>query len=223
MATLPQLAPVPGDRVFFAGQTGSGKTTLARVLLNARQYVVVVDVKGTLQWDGYKLVRSVDELLRIGLKPDEHPRVIVRPDYRATRDIATWDRLFRWIYLRGHCTVYIDETYGITSGNDFPEYYGACLTRGRELGVEVWSASQRPKDIPQIAMSEAEHVYCFHLKMPQDRQKVQAFAGIEQDAIATLRKRQFLYAPQDGATRGPYQLSLAGLVGFGPAILEPRR
>jgi hypothetical protein len=219
---LADITPAKGDRVFAAGQTGSGKTTLMRVLLQSRAYVVVIDGKGTLNWPEYKLVRTVDDCIRLGRKPLENPRIIVRPDYKSSRDPTVWDQLFRWVYLRGCCTVYVDETYAVTNGNDFPEWYGACLTRGRESDVEVWSASQRPKDIPQIAMSEAEHVYAFYLKMPQDRQKLEAFSGVEAERVHDLRKRQFLYVPQEGETMGPFQLSLHGLVGFGPQLVPAK-
>lgn len=208
MTTLAEIAPTPGDRVFIAGQTGSGKTTLARKLLDARPYIVVVDAKGTLAWPGYKLLFTVDDAIRAGRNVEEHPRLIVRPSYKAMTDPTEMDKLFRWVYLRGHTTLYIDETYGVTYGNTFLEHYGACLTRGREKGIEVWSGTQRPMDIPQIAISESEHAYVFFQKMPQDRLKIEQTTGIPRDAIAALPKRQFLYAPQAGAVRGPLTLNL---------------
>lgn len=215
---LTTIAPTPGDRVFIAGQTGSGKTTLARVLLYQRAFVVVLDSKGTLAWPEYKLVRSLDELVRCGLSEEEGRKVIYRPEFRESRDPVIMDKFFRWVYLRGHCTVYVDETYAVTNGNQYVEHYGACLTRGREKGVEVWSGTQRPMDIPQIAMSEAEHSYIFFLKLPQDRSKVEALTGIRQDEVQALRKREFLYSAQSGETQGPFTLKLAGLVGLGAPL-----
>lgn len=208
MSTLDTIAPTPGDRVFLCGQTGSGKTTLAWTLLEKRAYVVVVDAKGTLARAGYTLYRSVDEAINSGLTPDKAPKIIVRPPYGELRDPVAMDRLFRWIYLRGNCTLYVDETYGVTYGNTFVEHYGACLTRGRENGVEVWSGTQRPMDVPQIAISEAEHAYVFRLKMPQDRAKVSAVTGIEAEDIRHLPKQYFMYAPQSGEVRGPCRLKL---------------
>lgn len=89
-----------------------------------------------------------------------------------------------------------------------PDFYHGCLTQGRELNIETWSATQRPMNIPQVIMSEAEDAYVFPLKMPQDKQKVSAMCAIHADQIAALRKRQFLYAPQAGETMGPYTLRL---------------
>lgn len=203
---IQQLAPGRSDRVFLAGQTGSGKTTLAQQLLLLRRYVVVLDVKGTLNWSGYFRVTKFSELLN--LDPVESPRVIYAPRYEELSDSEQVNDFFRWVYDRHNCTVYVDELAGVTSGDSYPYYYGACLMRGRELGVEVWSGSQRPTRIPQIAMSEAEHVYCFKLKMTQDRQRMESLAEIPQEKIAALPKQHFLYAPQDGGVIGPLKLAL---------------
>ena len=204
---LRALCPGKSDRALFVGQTGSGKTTLAQVLLRMfRKYVVVLDVKGTLNWSGYRVVRTMGGLSRID--PDEDTRIIYRPDYSELRDPEAIDPFFKWIVDRRHTTVYVDETAGVTQGDNFPYNYGACLMRGREMGVELWSATQRPLRIPQIAMSEAEHVYAFRLRMPQDRARVSQLTAIPEERISSLRKREFLYAPQDGGIRGPLTLDI---------------
>lgn len=204
---LAQLVPARTDRVFITGQTGSGKTTLARVLLSFRRYVVVLDVKGTLNWQGYKVFRSLDKLA--GVKPEDFPRIIYRPDFAELRDPESIDPFFQWVYDRRRTTCYIDETAGVTQGDNFPYHYGACLMRGREHGVEIWSATQRPMRIPQIAMSEAEHVFIFSQRMMQDRQRVSSLTSVPLESISTLRKRQFIYAPQDGEITGPMTLRLS--------------
>lgn len=199
---LASLVPAKSDRALFVGQTGSGKTTLARVLLEARRYVVVLDAKGTIKWPGYRLEKNLDRLVKRA-----EPRLIYRPTMEELVDESTIDSFFRWIYLRRNTTVYIDETAAITRGDVYPFHYGACFMRGRELNVEVWSATQRPTRIPQVALSESEHVYAFRLRLPQDRMRVEALTGISQDAISGLTKRNFLYAPQSGEVAGPFTLS----------------
>jgi uncharacterized protein YcaQ len=57
-------------------------------------------------------------------------------------------------------------------------------------------------------MSEAEHVYCFKLRLVQDRQRIEHLTGIPMERVAALNKRQFLYAPQDGEIVGPLSLEL---------------
>jgi energy-coupling factor transporter ATP-binding protein EcfA2 len=202
---IQQLIPARSDRVFIAGQTGSGKTTLARVLLQQRKYVVILDSKGTIKWPGYTRVESFRKLTE--LEPEAHPKIVYHPTYWEEKN-GTMDAFFRWVYDRRNCTLYVDELMGCTRGDDYPDYYGACLTRGRELKIEVWSGTQRPKNIPQVSMSEAEHAFIFRLRMPQDRVRVQEVAGIDARLIGQLRKRDFLYAPQEGEVIGPQTLIL---------------
>lgn len=201
---LSELTPGRGDRASFIGQTGSGKTTLARELLDTRVYVAVLDAKGTLEWPGYHFVRRLDQAMA-----SQAPRILYRPDHAELADAEVMDQFFRWCYLRRHTTVYVDELAAVTQGDTYPYHFGACLTRGRELGVEMWMSTQRPTRIPQVALSESEHVYCFRLRLPQDRQRVEQTASIPAELIAELPKRQFLYSRQDGdAVSGRMILSL---------------
>lgn len=208
MIEFSQLVPRRGDRVFVAGQTGSGKTTLVQVLLEHREYVVVLDVKGTMKWGGYTIFDQLKQLQKSD--PEKIKRMIYKPRFEELSDRAVMNRFFQWIYVRGNTTLYVDELAGVCTGDNYPHYYGACLMRGRELGVEVISGAQRPTYIPQIAMSEAEHVYSFKLKMIRDRDRMEALTGIPSDQISALHKREFLYAPQDGDVVGPIRLRLAG-------------
>jgi hypothetical protein len=188
----------------LAGQTGSGKTTLARYLLNYRKYKIVADYKGKIGWEGYRVYTTIKKLTKAS-----EPALIYRPSYAESIDDDARNRFFEWVYRRGNTTLYVDETAAITEGNTYPYYYGAILMRGRELNVELWSATQRPKDIPQIVLSESEHVYCFRLRLEQDREKIERLAGIPREYIEALQKRNFLYSPQDGEIVGPLSLQIA--------------
>lgn len=207
---LAQLAPRPTDRALIVGQTGSGKSTLARVLVldalvRRQRYVVALDHKGLLRWPGFTVCKTLRELLRC-----RERAILYRPSYEDTVNELLQGAVWEWLYKRGHTTIYADETAAIVQGDVYPYYYGACLMRGRELGLELWSATQRPLRIPQITLSESEHVYCFRLRLPQDRQRVESLTGVEADYISALAKREFVYAPQDGAVMGPFTLALPG-------------
>lgn len=199
------IIPARGDRAVFVGQTGSGKTTLACQLLRSRRFVVVLDAKGMITWPEYQICRSFAALTKAKAE-----RLIFRPDPLMHADDDELEAFFSWVYLRRNCTLYIDELFlpPAIVGDVFPPHFGACFTRGRELGIEVWSSSQRPKRIPQVALSESEHAFVFHLKMPQDRDRIQEFTGIEADRIQRLPKYDFFYSRQDGGVQGPMRLNL---------------
>lgn len=207
LVNLETVMPPIGDRVGIFGQTGSGKTTLARTILQEREYVVVCDPKRRIDWPGYTILpyeslRSVDA--------GKVKRIIYKPTFADITDKkgAKIEDFFRWIFERENTTLYVDELSMIAQGDDYPKHYGACLTQGRELGIEVISGSQRPTWIPQIAMSEAEHIYCFYLKLFADRQRIERLTSIPNERIAQLPKRDFLYAPQDGDVVGPLRLQI---------------
>lgn len=190
--------------------TGSGKTTLARYLLQGRlrdrtkrEHILVLDYKGRIDWPEYEMHKSLKSLVH-----SKYPALLYRPSYAESQDPETINKTWEWIYRRGGTTVYVDETTAITDGNNYPFHYGGCFVRGRELGIEVWSATQRPTRIPQIILSESEHTYCFSLKLPQDRERVEQTTGIERERIAELQKRQFYYAQLEGTVYGPLKLSL---------------
>lgn len=207
---LSSIAPGPNDRGFIVGQTGSGKTVLAHALLAYRPNVAVLDPKRRINWPGYTVYHTLKSTIK-GAKRNR--RVVFRPDHKAILewqdDDSEINAFFEWVYLRGKTTVYVDEAYLVTNGNVIPPFYHACLTQGRELGIETWTATQRPIDIPQVLMSESEHDYVFALRMPQDRRKVESVCAVQASSIERLEKFQFLYAPQDGKVRGPYTLDLS--------------
>lgn len=197
------IAPGPTDRAAFVGQTGSGKTFLARAMLETRPYVVVLDAKGTIEWPGYTLCRSFK-----ALAASRDDRLIYRPTYAEYQDRDHIERFLEWCYRRGNTTVYIDEVFSIATASDFPVWFGAILTRGREMGVTLWGATQRPAGCPRILFSESEHTYCFYVKLWQDRQRLRDDVGLDPDDVAALPKKYFLYARQDGRTvRGPLILA----------------
>jgi hypothetical protein len=206
---LQDIAPGPTDRAAIVGQTGSGKTYLARVLCESRPYVVALDAKGTLDWAGYRVVRSLKQLASA-----TEPRLTYRPDYAQLNDREHIELFFEWCYRRGNTTVYADEVFAIGTASDYPDGLGQILTRGREMGVTLFGATQRPAGCPRILFSESEHVYAFYVKLYGDRQRLRDDVGIDPDAIGALPKRCFLYARQDGRTvRGPLTLAPSSPIG----------
>jgi hypothetical protein len=207
---LQGLVPQPTDRACLVGQTGSGKTTLARFLLQYRPFVVVHDGKGTIEWPGYRrFVHLKAMVATVDANPRNYPRVIYRPTVEEMRNPALVDGFFRWVYLRKNCTLYVDETFSVVEAFQgvTPPGYQACITRGREKRVEVWSSTQRPYRIPLIVLTESEHYYVFRLQGLEDRLRMRGVSGLSEEAIAGLSKRLFYHVSMDGH-QGPLTLKI---------------
>jgi DNA helicase HerA-like ATPase len=164
------------DRVLLAGKTGSGKTYFAGKLLGGVARLVVIDPKGNLtQWGLTEPSKA--EWSHFGKGAGGRFR-IVPP---ITDDPEAWyEGLFNELYDIGGLVVYIDEAYAVTSPNSRPgKWLSALYTRGREKGIGVWAATQRPTWIPLFLISEADWIIMFRLNLEADRQKIAKIAGDE--------------------------------------------
>lgn len=164
-----------GEHVFVAGRTGSGKTFLVKKYLeNSKLPVYVLDIKKTLKW-----LKGGDVLYTERLNEaisSNKKKIIYQPKWEEMED-KFYNEFFKKVYEKGEAVLWIDELMGVGNAIKFPNYYKACLTRGRELGVSVWSCTQRPAMIPIISMSEATHLFIFSLNMIKDRQRISEIAG----------------------------------------------
>jgi hypothetical protein len=136
------------------------------------------------------------------------PRVIYRPRPEELRDEGAHAALVEWVLARGYTTLYLDELYAwqFRGSEPLPALW-AAITRGRELGVEVWASTQRPYRIPMAMLSEAEHYYVFRLRDEASRLRVEELTGLDADVLRRLPKWDFYYVG-DGDPLGPLRLAL---------------
>jgi hypothetical protein len=98
--------------------------------------------------------------------------LIYRPSVDETAEPDTLDWLYLWVLDRGNTVLYVDETALASKQTRAPRGLMACIQLGRERGVGVWTATQRPVNVPIITISESEHMFVFRLRHPDDRQRM---------------------------------------------------
>lgn len=173
------------ERVTIVGKTGSGKTYLARLLTLGIGRLVVFDPKGTMGDPAVLKAWNLENWSADGarkLRAGKPVRLRVAPAQIGDDIYAHWIPYMLAIYEAGDCTLYIDEIYGVTRPNPSPEL-AALYTRGRELGIGVFAATQRPTMFPLILLSEAEWTFTFRLRLPMD---IERMAMLMQMDPATL-------------------------------------
>lgn len=166
-----KIPPIKSDeRVAFVGKTGSGKTYAAGALASGLSRLVVVDPKGLLygEW-------GLQEESRAGWKDVLNGRP-VRMRIPEPYDMD-YDKLLRKLMGAGPLTIYLDEVYGVMEQSGKHLGLRALYTRGREWGLGVWAAFQRPRWIPRYCLSEAEWIFCFRLQDDDDRKTVAGVIG----------------------------------------------
>ena len=176
-ARPPLILPGKTDRAVFCGATGSGKTQ-AMLSLAAHYYgkkqIIIIDTKADSGIKRLKsaLATSLTAMMRFH-DPVKYPLVTFRPTGAMMKDPTTFDDLFEWVYMRGKTLVLIDEASQVCANKTYPSAgLLDMVTRGRDRGVQVWSATQRPVAIPVILLSEAEHIFCFELRRKADKKVV---------------------------------------------------
>lgn len=163
------------ERLLLAGKTGSGKTYFARRLLAGLPRLVVIDPKASLKEWG--LLAPTGWRWRSFLKDGAPGRFRILPPIED--DLRGWyETLFQDLYNAGNVTVYIDEAYAVAPPGSQPgKWLTALYTRGRERGIGVWAATQRPTWIPLFLISEADWIVTFRLNLTADRKRIADIAG----------------------------------------------
>lgn len=126
------------------------------------------------------------QIIRIPIKDDEDENAGY---YRAI------DQAYkRTVSDKQPCVLYLDELLYHTNPRRLPAPLARAIRMGRSKGFAVWSASQRPMEIPGSVFTEAEHFFIGRLQYDADRDKVARFTDSRlKGVLATLRGYDSLY------------------------------
>jgi len=164
-----------GQKVLIAGQNGSGKSVLAGALTRSLDRVVVYDPKDDPAADlpNAVVVRRAKDAVRA--LPG---RVIYRPDAAEQAKIgARWDEICDKVMAdarRGQYTaVVVHELADLGNAWRIGPHFREVIAKGRsvarEPAITVILVTQRPKGIPVLTRTEAQHIVSFTLVDPDDR------------------------------------------------------
>lgn len=165
--------------MFFTGKTGSGKSFLARYLLRSFHRLIVIDPKISPSIDRWNLQPYDGDGIKL-LQKGENARLRISDPPAIDRDgYPVWDAVFELAWQVADICVYIDEMSSVAKNGQMTWALRRAYQQGREHGVGIWAATQRPSRVPLEMFSEAEWGFLFMLKMEADRKRVAGSTGYD--------------------------------------------
>jgi hypothetical protein len=188
------------EHVFICGFTGSGKSYLAKKYLEfPLQHTFMLDIKDDLNSWGKDVitVNSIASLSSLNITKYKKPtKFRIVPDITEL-NFESYDEFFKFCYYLQNCTIYVDEVTAICPNpQKIPFHYMSILTRGRSRNTNVFSLTQRPKNIPMQILSESTHYFVFRLNLEQDRERIVEATGQDKFLNPLTKQYSFYYYNQ---------------------------
>ena len=178
------------ERIFICGMTGSGKSEFAKKFLPFYPRVVFYDLEfansDLIQYYHFTPVKDPETLL-IYLQKGKK-RILYQPrEGDEVDEIKEFNQVCEIIYKTRNIGFMVDELSNFMSGQKAPYWFRRIQQVGRKHGVGCVSLTQRPKDIPQILLSESEHKFVFRLELEQDCEKIESICRKRIHGIENLK------------------------------------
>jgi hypothetical protein len=193
------MLPAKDEQAFITGKKKSGKSTLVRQLitkLGDNEIIIVIDSKH--EW-------TIKPFMRLGNKRVRNLRLpnirmvtspgiyVYKSKYPHFYDTNV-SKILISAYNRKNCTVVIHEIYHFCHGANPLPALGQAIVQGRAKNLRLFMESQRPMNIPGIAISEANIWICFKLQKPGDRLRVADDSGFPEMATPVRASHDFWVA-----------------------------
>lgn len=165
-----------GHGMVIAGQNGAGKSVLATAIARRWDRVLVYDPKRdpeALLPNAAVCYGARDALRALP------GRVVYRPRADEIHEIGeVFDKLvWRVMRLTAHAIVVHELGDLAASDRELAPWASALLRQRRSLRIPLILVTQRPVNIPRLALSESQHAVAFHLVDRQDRARMAEVMG----------------------------------------------
>lgn len=178
-----------GQHVTILGTNGGGKSTIMRAILPMRRYRAVFACKPKdplitgLGREGYEIIRQ--------WPPNPHvercvfwPRIEKMSDAASQRQ-AFYDAFYS-IYQSGGWTIAMDEAAYLARTLRLDSVLKFFYEQARTLGVSLITLSQRPKEIPLLAYSQAKHLFLLRETDANNIKRLSEISGVNAQAVKEI-------------------------------------
>lgn len=192
------------DRVITVGKTGVGKTEALKELVwrafkdDPDILTVFYDMTGKEEDDlQAPVLRTLDEVEEAIYPADPEEKLTALVYSPEVPTYEGFERLCELVYNHGDAHLIADELMMVyRDGNavrSTTDHHLKIMTNGRKVGVGMSGATQRPVNVPLEAMSEAEHIFTFKLKLGTDRDRMKKIIGERAEQARELDPYWYIY------------------------------
>lgn len=205
-----------GDHVTILGPTGSGKTTIAKDVVESRDYVLGIFTKprdpliDALARNGWRRTGQLDIRVQNGQLIDRwvayHPQFTGTMRERKVKQTSAVQNALDYAFTAERWCVFVDEGLWVAKHLRLGEELEMFWFQARTLDVSLVALGQRPRHIPLAAYSQVQHLFLGQTTDREDLDRVSELgAGGPVDTelvryvLQTLREHEFLYVqPRTG-------------------------